>query len=67
MATKFLDFGAHFGSILAQFWLQKLFVFESKIGLMFSITFQAMLAPFWEPLFISFASKIVPESEKAIL
>ena len=67
MSTNFLDFGLHFGSVLEPFWLQKLLFFESKIALIFSLTFEAILAPFWEPFFVIVASKIVPESEKAIL
>ena len=66
MSTNFLDFGLHFGSIFGQFWLQKSIWFDSKIALIFSLTFEAILAPFWEPFFIIFASKIVPESEKVI-
>ena len=67
MSTKFRDFGLHFGSILGPFGLQKRLFVESKIALIFSLTFEAILAPFWEPFFIRFASKIVQKSEKAIL
>ena len=67
MSTNFLDFGLHFGSVLSQFGLPKPVCFESKIALISSLTFEAILAPFWEPFFIIVASKIVPESEKAIL
>ena len=67
MSTNFLDFGLHFGSVLGQFWLPKPIFFESKIALISSLTFEAILAPFLGPFFIIYASKIVPESETAIL
>ena len=67
MSTNFLDFGLHFGSVLELFWLQKPIFFDIKIALISSLTFEAILAPFWEPFFIICASKIMPESEKAIL
>ena len=67
MSTNFLDFGLHFGSVLGPCWLQKPICFESKIALISLLTFEAILAPFWEPFFIICASRIVPESEDAIL
>ena len=67
MSTNFLDFGLHFGSVLGPCWLQKPICFKSKIALISSLTFEAILAPFWEPFFIIVASKNMSESEKAIL
>ena len=67
MSTHFLDFGLYFGSILVQSWLQKPILFEAKIALICSLSFEASLAVFWEPDFTIVASTIVPESEKAIL
>ena len=67
MSTNFLDFGLHFGSVLGPFWLQKPIFFESNFALIFWLTVEAILAPFWKPFFVIVASKIVPESEKAIL
>ena len=61
-----LDFGVPLGSPWTPFLIKTRYFFQLKNAALFLSILDGLLAPFWEPLVLHFASKNVPGTKKVI-